>query len=264
MPHDLSYLYTAIGAALGYPITSDRREGIRAIVSAAEEADVTDPQLAYILATAWHETAHTFQPIGEYGGVEYKRRRYDVTGDNPSRARSMGNDEPGDGVLYAGRGYVQLTWKNNYEKAGNKIGVDLVNEPERALETDVAAAILVFGTIGGWFTGKKLGAYVNDTKTDYVGARRVVNGTDQAEKIASYAKSIETALRSDYAPSVLRYNDTKIEVAILQEMLGLKADLTFGANTFAAVKKFQKENGLTDDGIVGPKTWAALRAIRQE
>lgn len=48
------------------------------------------------------------------------------------------------------------------------------------------------------------------------------------------------------------------EVKELQEFLGTEADGIFGSGTEAAVKKWQSENGLTPDGIVGPATWDAM------
>jgi putative chitinase len=87
-------------------------------------------QLAYILATAFHETATTMQPIKERGGRAYLEANYDVTGEKPAQARANGNTEPGDGARYAGRGFVQLTWKNNYRRVGDLIGVDLVSSPD--------------------------------------------------------------------------------------------------------------------------------------
>lgn len=129
--------------------------------------------LAYILATALHETAHTMHPVSEYGGEAYlKSKPY---------------------WPYYGRGYVQLTWRENYAKYG------IADDPERALEPELAAYILIGGMVNGRFTGKKLEGYFNSLVTDPVGARRIVNGTDRAELIAGYYHKIYAALnRSTY------------------------------------------------------------------
>lgn len=150
--------------------------------------------LAYMLATAYHETDKTMQPIREYGSDERLARLYDVKGSDPARARRMGNTQPGDGVRYAGRGLVQLTWKNNYALASRKLGVDLVSEPDRALEMATAVDVLVMGMVEGWFTGARLGAYLTATATDWTNARRTVNGTDKAEEIAGYARAFAAAI----------------------------------------------------------------------
>lgn len=153
-----------------------------------------DRHLAYALATAYHETAYTMQPVREYGSNEYKRRLYDVTGDNPARARKNGNTEPGDGVKYAGAGYVQLTWKNNYALAGKKLRVDLVNHPELALVPRTAAMIMFQGMAEGWFTGKCFNHYLLGEKTDFRNARRIINGLDRADHIAQYAMKFYSAI----------------------------------------------------------------------
>jgi len=54
----------------------------------------------------------------------------------------MGNDKPGDGFKYRGRGFIQITGKENYDKIGKIIGVDLVNNPDLANDTEVAAKII--------------------------------------------------------------------------------------------------------------------------
>ena len=54
---------------------------------------------------------------------------------------SMGNTESGDGYTYRGRGYNQLTFKNNYKKYGDKIGEDLVGHPDRLNDSLVASKI---------------------------------------------------------------------------------------------------------------------------
>jgi putative chitinase len=152
-------------------------------------------QLAYILATAFHETAATMQPIRERGGKSYLQANYDIAGDNPARARANGNTEPGDGARYAGRGYVQLTWKNNYRRVGDLIGVDLVSSPDHALEPENAATILILGMEEGWFTGRRLVDYFTGTRAEWMQARRIVNGLDQAGLIAGYGRRFFAAMR---------------------------------------------------------------------
>lgn len=158
--------------------------------------DFRPEMLAYCLATAFHETARTMQPIEEYGTDARAEKLYGPTGRNPTRARKMGNTRKGDGARYKGRGYVQLTWKVNYRKAGKVVGVDLVADPKAALEPNIAARILYQGCLEGWFTGRKLSDYINDRETDYVDARRVVNGTDRASQIARYASKFEAAIEA--------------------------------------------------------------------
>ena len=153
-----------------------------------------DRWLAYVLATAYHETAATLRPINEYGSNEYKRINYDVTGARPERARKNGNTMVGDGVKYAGRGFVQLTWKNNYARAGKKLGVDLVGQPDLALEPVVATAILFEGMVHGWFTGRSLRDCFSPATDEWIRARRIVNGLDRASQIAGYAKKYYGAI----------------------------------------------------------------------
>jgi predicted chitinase len=94
------------------------------------------------------------------------------------------------------RGYVQLTWKANYAKYGQILGIDLVNKPELACLPNVALFVLVHGFKTGSFTGKKLSDYVNSQKVDFVNARRVINGLDKAQKIADMASKIRLELFS--------------------------------------------------------------------
>src|SRR5690606_28277798 len=93
-----------------------------------------------------------------------------------------------------GMGYVQLTWKENYEKAGKRFGVDFVKHPKYLLKPEYAAPILVVGMQEGWFTGKKLSDYMTLRKSDFRGARKIVNGMDRADLIADYAKKYDALL----------------------------------------------------------------------
>lgn len=152
-------------------------------------------QWAYVFATVFHETAATFEPIRERGNSAYFIRLYDVTGSRPNLAKKNGNTSPGDGVKYIGRGYVQITWKNNYMTYSKILGEDLVNKPDLALVPKYAFKILVDGFINGRFTGKKISDYINKDSTNYIEARRCINGTDKAKLIADYAKIFENILR---------------------------------------------------------------------
>ena len=82
----------------------------------------------------------------------------------------MGNDEAGDGFTYRGRGYIQITGKDRYERIGNIIGEDLVNNPELMLDPDVAQKALV--------------AYFYD-KADTDGQRRNIFGELGARRLSS-------------------------------------------------------------------------------
>lgn len=152
----------------------DRMATIKAIVKYAQDYGFCKSQIAYILATVQHETANTFQPVRE--------------GLNASDAwrKSHLRYYP-----YYGRGHVQLTWKNNYQKFGDLIGIDLVNNPDLVLRSDISLFILLYGMKHGSFTGKSLNNYCRDGVTDFINARRVINGTDKAVQIATLAKSWE-------------------------------------------------------------------------
>ncbi len=148
--------------------------------------------LAYALATAWHECR--LRPIHEMGGRAYLSKY-----DTGSLALALGNtpEADGDGVKYAGRGLVQLTGRRNYENAGKALGIDLLRQPNLALEPDIAARILIWGMSHGKFTGKGLDDYLPGrlgTRDQFVKARRIINGTDKADAIAKHADGFQNAL----------------------------------------------------------------------
>lgn len=183
-------------------------DGIEAILKAWEESEFDDLRwLGYMFGTAYHETAATMRPIKEYGNNAYFKLMYDVEGRRPGVARSMGNTNPGDGALYCGRGYVQLTWKNNYARAGKLLGIDLVGNPNLAMKPDVAARIMFAGMTDAeivfedlhddqnfTFTGRTLEDYFSPTVEDWYNARRIINGLDHATMIAATAKDFYEAL----------------------------------------------------------------------
>lgn len=188
--------YKVVRARLGV-LEQGQVNGFEAVMDAVDGAPLAHQ--AYMLATAWHETAHTMQPMRELGGRTYFMRMYDVTGQRPQLAITHGNTTPGDGARYYGRGYVQLTWKDNYARVGQKMSVDLVTYPDLALNSDLAAQIMRRGMDEGWFSGKKNSDYLPmqgvATRSQYMAARRIINGVDKADLIEDYAQVFERGLR---------------------------------------------------------------------
>jgi len=154
-------------------LTQSQVDGINSILDNFEKDEHMTyySWLAYCLATCKHETANTFQPIKEFGrGKNYKYGKVI------------------NGQVYYGRGFVQLTWDYNYKKLGEKLNIDLYNNPDLALELEHATKIMFIGMREGLFTGKKLSDYLNDSVTDFYKARKIINGLDKASLIQGYAE----------------------------------------------------------------------------
>ena len=161
------------------------------------DADVSDIRwVAYMLATIKHECADTFQPITERGAKSY----FDKYELGTSIGKTLGNTVKGDGYLYRGRGYVQITGRANYQRMTEKLALigdeDLILHPDAALHPDIAYRIMSFGMRMGSFTGKKLSDYINATKCDDTNGRRIINALDKAATIKGYAVNFETILNN--------------------------------------------------------------------
>ncbi|MBZ5761701.1 MULTISPECIES: glycoside hydrolase family 19 protein [Rhizobium] len=175
-------------------------EGHEAVLDAWEKdhAKSDDRWLAYILATAYHESAFTMQPVRETlaNTDEQAAAKLEAAWDagKLSWVKTPYWRKDADGKYWFGRGLVQITFKANYRKLGDAIGVDLVADPDLALDLDVAVLIIFYGMLNGSFTGRKLADYFNKTKGDWVNARRIVNGLDRADTIAGYGKIYYAAL----------------------------------------------------------------------
>lgn len=186
-------------------LTTSQVQALNFLVEECDKAGMTYPETAYSLATVYHETGtpikgkgivRTMQPISEVGSDTYLAKY-----DTGTLAKRLGNtpDADGDGQLYKGRGYTQITGTDNYRRIGKLIGIDLISKPERALEPKVAATILTQGMLNGWFTGvgfRRKRPVSRYNKAQYIAARTIINGTDKAELIAGYALIFEQALRS--------------------------------------------------------------------
>lgn len=192
--------WTKVRAIFGGKLTQEQVDGINIILETMDrdEFKVVDKRhAAYILATSFWETGRTMQAVKEKTdktGEQYFFRMYDIKGSRPQVATRLGNTIPGDGIKFAGRGQVQLTGRTNYTNMGKYLKLDLVNKPDLLLDTKISARVLVYGLLNGSFTGVSIKKYLTSAKTDYVNARRVVNGVDKAEEIANIARSFERAI----------------------------------------------------------------------
>jgi putative chitinase len=193
MPYDRKYFFDTVRKDLFRGnLTQSQVDGMNYLLQVWEWAfEAANPRdgtkwLAYCLATAFHETAETMEPIEEYG---------------KGSGKSYGQPAGPHGQKYYGRGHVQLTWEENYKKAQQfmleRYGVDapIHKEAHRALEHEISALVLFDGCANGWFTGVGLPKYFNSTTEDPKNARRIVNGTDQMDKIAGYYWKFIAALK---------------------------------------------------------------------
>jgi predicted chitinase len=178
-------------------------EGMTAILDFWEErmADADRRWLAYILATAFHETAYTMQPVRETLATS-DARAFEILETAFANGKLSWVKTPywrpdEEGKCWLGRGLVQLTHKRNYEAMSLLTGIDLVAEPDRAMEMDAAVSILIEGMVQGSFATHKLADHLNEKTEDWVNARRIVNGTDRAEKLAGYGKTFLAAIRRE-------------------------------------------------------------------
>ncbi|KAF0218784.1 MAG: Chitinase class [Geobacteraceae bacterium] len=161
-------------------LKESQRDGILFLLSklCGDSLIIDIRHAAYMLATVKHECAGRWQPIEEF---------------DKGAGRKYGKPAA-NGKTFYGRGYVQLTWAENYQTMGQALGIDLYNHPEMACTPDVAYKIMSRGMRKGSFTGVKLLTYIDGEKCDYHNARKIINGLDCAEKIAGYAQKIEAML----------------------------------------------------------------------
>lgn len=167
-----------------------------AILDEWERRKLTDLRwLAYMLATDLGECGRNMRPVREgFADSDAEARAY-VKGKGYPYAMAF------DGRVYYGRGIVQLTWKRNYEKMGPILGIDLLNNPDLALDIARAVTIMFEGMIRGSFTGKKLADFFSERADDPFSARQIINGSDRANEIAGYHRLFLKALRSSVKAS---------------------------------------------------------------
>lgn len=110
------------------------------------------------MATVRVEVGKNFKPINEIASGQAYEFRSD-----------LGNTQAGDGVKYKGRGYIQITGRNNYTNYGSIFGVDLINKPELALQPELSAKIL-----SRYFKDRAIN--IQCDKQNWIKVRQQVNG----------------------------------------------------------------------------------------
>jgi hypothetical protein len=193
---DRSKFFAAVrkraSGVFGTSLSQSQVDGINGILDEAGKRGTSLQCLAYILATAFHESAHTMQPVRETlastddKAISILEKSWKA-GKLPW-VKSPYWRKDSDGKSWLGRGLVQITHKDNYAKFG------LTADPSQAMQMATAIRVIFDGMEKGMFTGKKLSDYIGAGKCDYEGARRIVNGTDKAKAIARYASAFEKAL----------------------------------------------------------------------
>lgn len=152
----------------------------RYIIDMAKELGLLRNQLAYCLATAYHETWTTIKPIKETQKPTEKSISDATVKTRLTNAFKKGqlswvkSDYWTSGFF--GRGYIQLTHKENYAKATKELGFDFVKNPSAVMDKKYAAKILLIGMRDGWFTGKKLSDFIDLKRSLFFNARVIVNG----------------------------------------------------------------------------------------
>ena len=136
----------------GVTLLSDNTEAEAALQIAAKAAGLKGVELAQFMA----QTRHESWDFGKMKEVGNKKRfaKYDV----PRKARQLGNKVKGDGELFKGRGFIQLTGRDNYTRASQQIFGDdrLVKNPDLATRLDVGAQIAL------WFWKNQVRPAVKD------------------------------------------------------------------------------------------------------
>jgi putative chitinase len=207
MPFDRKIYFDAVRKPIfGGGMTQQQVDGQEALLTARETQDEEIEDLrffAYELATTFHETAATMWPIAEYGKGE---------------GHEYGEPDPTTGQCFYGRGFVQLTWADNYKRATSELQLDgdddIYWHADRALDPDIAGNVMYRGMREGWFTGEKLADYFNETRDDPIGARAIINPDNKGPLIAGYHADFLMALRLSSLPEPAAIGPEPIEITI--------------------------------------------------
>lgn len=181
---DASAFFKSVRESFG-ALTQQQVDGLQTLLQAFGVASWPLSHSAYGLATGWHETNETLQPV---------REAYWVKDAEAWRKKNLKY------YPWYGRGYVQLTWEKNYKRADEELDLkgSLIANPDLAMRQDIAAIIMVKGMEFGWFSGKKLKDYLPSSGQadihQFANARNIINGNDKDVEIAEKALKFQDAL----------------------------------------------------------------------
>lgn len=168
-------------------INGNIRSYLPQILQALTQRALNDTDMLMMALGTIRAESSSFRPIDE-GVSKYNTSPKETPGhhafDLYDFRSELGNDAEGAGALYKGRGFVQLTGNENYDKVGAQIGVDLLADPDQANEPAIAAAILA-----QFLKNKETAIRQALKNNDLARARRLVNGGSHglAEFKASFA-----------------------------------------------------------------------------
>jgi len=250
-----------------------REQNVDMLVRTALEYGITDRrQIAYILATAQHETG------------DFRTAREDDGRNQAIRNGYRGGEE------YYGRGYVQTTHVDRYAAMDSTLGLNgrlNANPDLAATDPRLSAQMTVVGMARGIYTGVGIDQYINGSRTDYTAARAVVNGNDRADLIAGYARDweqnvqgvIDRVSRDGITPQVMpgspmndgviRRGEIGPEVRRLQEALvrdgaTITPDGNFGGGTKTALEDYQRRHNLPVTGTANAALLQTLGVAPQQ
>lgn len=201
---DFFYKNFPSGGLNGKTATANRKRGFNAIFDAWDADPKSDrlEWLAYLLATAWHETGAQMLPVREGFAKTDAGAVKAVTAYCKKEGIKNYAERAANGKSYYGRGYVQLTHAANYRSLGKELGVgdDLVDEPDKVLNEATGAKILKLGLTKGKFrpAAGKLKDYFDGASKKWSGARALVNGDGKKNgaMVGDYGKAFFKALKN--------------------------------------------------------------------
>jgi predicted chitinase len=272
-------------------VTDDELKQIMPNCAAAKRADylpfIQQAMQEFEITSYLREAAFLAQLAHESGELRYMEEI--ASGSAYEGRKDLGNIQPGDGKRYKGRGPIQLTGRANYKKYGDLLGLDLINNPTIAATKEVGFRIAgQFWKLNGLngladqqdfkqITKRINGGYngLDDRTKYYNRAKQVLNKNDAVDASAPVAPEVADAVLAvstpaggqapPYPGSALRQGSKGAGVQTMQQQLvalgyTIGVDGNFGPGTRAALVDFQGKKGLTNDGVCGPATWAALWA----
>jgi hypothetical protein len=203
----------AILAVVPRSCRANARWAVPLLLDSARSGGITHlRRIAYVLATAQHGAqfgAHLEERANVTGsdGADGYFERYEP---GTPQGTALGNTDRGDGQRFRGRGFVHIKGRASYALWSQRLGLPdqllrgipvpfFIAHPAALAQPNVAAQTLVRGMRDGLFTGTALGYYVNDKKTDFYSARRVVSGTAHAREVADTAAAFARAIEELHA-----------------------------------------------------------------